>query len=243
MKIEEVFESLNKTEQHISDEIRAHHPEQVHLVEGGIAIILDGITIAGEVEIDLKRIDQYILRRYLFVIPFRANWAYRSLIGGFPSTSYSLIRVLLEELVSMHYYGVNLDAARSAFSDPNYDEPGFSKKINSLAKNHPFLKIATTLSDGYIHPALVKPIFSRDEENGVTPEPFYNIGATNYGFDLLITFLEIAVVSTSVFDLDTPEFHEWRKNANLYLADTGAYRAEREAIVQENKIPSKTKLL
>ena len=150
------------------------------------------------------------------------------MIGGFPSTSYSLLRVLLEELVSMNYFGTFQDAARSALNDENYIEPKFNRKLNRLAKDSPFLKIAATLSDGYVHPALVKPPFTRDSADGeALPEPYYDNKATNFGLDLLVTFLEIAVVIAFAFDIDDPEFHSWRENANLYLRDTGNYGRER----------------
>lgn len=233
MDTDSVFETLEKTEEEITQAIQGQHSDQIHLIRRGISLILNGLGLAGDIIIDPKQVEQFILRRYLSVIPFRANWILRALTKGYPSTGFSLLRVLFEELISMNYFIQNPHAARSALNDEGYIEPGLSKKLNNITEVKGYHEIAKRLSEGYIHPLINKGPFT-DTETGALPEPFYNTIGCNLGLDLLMFLVDRSAAHMEMFGLDKHKFHDFHSNLSLYLDDVKYYQANNSSILSKS---------
>ena len=227
MNVEDALEIIDKTEHEISLQVYKNHAIQIHLTHGGIALVLNGIDIAGNITIDLRTIEQFVLRRYLTGIPFRANWVLRSLVAGYPSTSFALLRVLFEELVSMNYFIQNPDAARSAFNDENYIEPGLTKKLNAITSVTDYQVIAKRLSDGYVHPRLNRGSIL-DTSTGILPEPFYNPKVCNLCLDLLVFIVDRSAAHMTMFGVDEAENREWLNNLRLFSDDVREYQDNKQ---------------
>jgi hypothetical protein len=63
---------VDETESHIEEQFNKDHKVQLHLINGAIALLLNGIVLLGKYEVDTKNIEDYVLRRYLFGIPFQS---------------------------------------------------------------------------------------------------------------------------------------------------------------------------
>jgi hypothetical protein len=146
---------------------------------------------------------------------------------GGSSSAFAILRVLFEEIISMRYFLVNPDAARSALTDEKYIEPKLEKKIQAVTKEPAFSLISKHLSEGHVHPRINR-ISGVGDASGFTPEPIYNPDMAHMGLDFLIILLERAVRSMRLMaELQTAE--ELSENMDVFLADSVKYVEERIA--------------